>query len=207
MDSPETTNQLIAGFDFVGAAAVLAAYIVGSVPFGLVLAKSIYKVDIRQSGSGNIGATNVARVVGKKFGALTLVLDALKGVVPLLVAGFIGVSGIYLGAVGVAAVAGHCFSVYLKFGGGKGVATGLGVFFMLTPLSGAVGALGYVLAFAITRTSSLGSFTLLTATLLTSAFTAPPYWPLVAEGLIGAIILTRHRENIVRLLKGKESKL
>jgi len=194
-------------FNVISLATAVGAYLIGAIPFGLLLARLVARKDVRAAGSGNIGATNVARVVGKKLGAVTLVLDACKGALPVVVARAIGVDDAALGLVAFAAVLGHCFPVYLRFRGGKGVATGLGVFAALTPVAALVGALAYVTAFALLRISSLGSFSLLLGTLITSAILAPPLWPLVAEAMIAVVILGRHRENIGRLLRGQESKL
>src|ERR1700741_2575834 len=119
---------------------LLAAYLLGSIPFGLLLAKLLAGSDIRKSGSGNIGATNVARVVGPAAGILTLVLDVAKGAAAVWLAGrFTEQSSTAMPLAAVVALLGHCFPVWLKFKGGKGVATALGVFLMLSPLA-AVGA-------------------------------------------------------------------
>jgi glycerol-3-phosphate acyltransferase PlsY len=185
-------------------AAVAVAYLVGAIPFGLLLARLLAGTDVRAAGSGNIGATNVARVAGKKLGAVTLVLDALKGATPVWGARALGLEDGWLGLVALAAVLGHCFPLYLRFRGGKGVATGLGVFIALTPLAAAAGAVCYVGVFAATRTSSLGSFALLGGTLIASAVLAPPWWPLWSLGAIAVVIVARHRENIRRLLGGQE---
>ncbi|MFH1808881.1 MAG: glycerol-3-phosphate 1-O-acyltransferase PlsY [Pseudomonadota bacterium] len=185
-------------------ALVIGAYLLGAIPFGLLLARVLAGADVRAAGSGNIGATNVARVAGKKLGAVTLLLDAIKGLTPVWVARGLGVQDGWLGLVALAAVLGHCYPVYLRFQGGKGVATGLGVFIALSPLAGGIGALSYLGMFAATRTSSLGSFALLGGTLITSALLAPPWWPLFSVIAIAAVILLRHRDNIRRLLGGKE---
>src|SRR5260370_19619173 len=123
-----------------------AAYFLGSIPFGLVLAKLLAGSDIRKSGSGNIGATNVARVVGPSAGILTLVLDVAKGAAAVWLAGrFTEQSSAAMTVAGVAVLLGHCFPVWLKFKGGKGVATALGVFLMLAPLA----ALGSLFVFIV----------------------------------------------------------
>jgi len=198
---------MLSGFSALSLLLTLGAYLFGAIPFGLLLASYVAKIDVRASGSGNIGATNVARVAGKKLGALTLILDLLKGLTPVAIARALGVDELALAGVAIAAVIGHCFSVFLRFRGGKGVATGLGVFFAINPITAAAGALGYVLAFALTRISSLGSFSLLAGTIIASAVLAPPYWPLAAEAVIAIIIVSRHHENIRRLLGGSESKI
>lgn len=188
-------------------ALVLGAYLLGAVPFGLLVVRLFAGVDVRAQGSGNIGATNVVRVGGKRLGAVTLLLDALKGFAPVLAARLLRFPDAAQGLVALAAVLGHVFPVYLRFKGGKGVATGLGVFAALTPVAAALGAVGYVLAFALLRISSVGSLSLLVVTLVASALTAATLWPFVFELLIGALIIARHQENIARLLAGTEKRL
>lgn len=199
-------NMGSAAYLAVFALAWLLSYLLGALPFGFILAKYFLGTDVRASGSGNIGATNVARVVGKKLGALTLVLDLGKGLAPVLIARSLGFDGFWLGAIAVAAVLGHCFPVYLRFHGGKGVATGLGVFIALNPMAAALGGLAYLAAFLLTHVSALGSFALLTGVVVTSLFLAPPYWPALTQVLISLVIIYRHKENIQRLLGGQENK-
>jgi glycerol-3-phosphate acyltransferase PlsY len=186
--------------------AIVAAYLIGAIPFGLIVTRLFVGTDVRASGSGNIGATNVVRVAGKKLGAITLVLDALKGLGPVLGARAVAIDGMWLGGVALAAVLGHCFPIYLKFQGGKGVATGLGVFAALTPIAAAIGAACYVAVFALLRISSLGSLTLLATTLLATALLYPGGWLLAAEAAIAALIVARHRENLGRLVRGQEAR-
>src|SRR5688572_10382171 len=133
-------------------------YLAGSIPFGLIIALVFAKKDVRQAGSGNIGATNVARVVGKKLGIVTLVLDAAKGAIPVVVAGHVlGLSLFVQTAVGLMALVGHCFPIWLKFRGGKGVATGLGVLLAARPVEAGLGLLLFVIAYAMFRLVSAGS--------------------------------------------------
>lgn len=181
-------------------------YFAGSFPTGVLLAK-LRGVDLRATGSGNIGATNVARALGKKLGVLTLLIDAGKGLGPVLGAQAAGLTPPFVAAVALACVAGHVFPVWLRFRGGKGVATAAGVFLGLAPLSTALAAGIYLLAVAQTRISSVGS---LAATL------SLPLWMLalgtepVTIGLAGvlfAFILWTHRDNLRRLLAGSEHKL
>ncbi|MBN2359882.1 MAG: glycerol-3-phosphate 1-O-acyltransferase PlsY [Deltaproteobacteria bacterium] len=186
--------------------AVALAYLIGAIPFGLLVTRLLAGADVRTGGSGNIGATNVVRVAGKKLGALTLLLDALKGLLPVLGARALGIEGPWLGGVALAAVAGHCFPIYLGFKGGKGVATGLGVFAALAPLAAAIGAVCYAAIFALLRISSLGSMTLLASTLLATALIDPVWWLLATEAAIAALIVARHRDNLGRLVRGQEAK-
>ena len=196
----------------LGILLVAAGFLAGSIPFGVLLGRAVLGVDVRTVGSGNIGATNVARAGGKKMGALVLLLDAAKAIVPILVARRLlaGAPSAEAWTVGVAVAAflGHLFPPWLGFRGGKGVATGLGVFAVLAPWAALVAVVGYALVYGATRISSLGSLTG-TALCVIGAFVAhgarsPVSW---AGLVIGALIFLRHRENIRRLLRGEEKKM
>ena len=211
------------------AAMPLASYFVGSTPFAAMIARS-KGIDLREHGSGNLGATNVARVIGPKWGLLCFVLDVLKGFVPAFVAGWLltGWSGELPSAarqaswicVGMAAVIGHCLSVWLRFQGGKGVATGLGVVLGVWPHFTVPGLVAFGIWTVITlrtRYISLASIigAVLFAPLLVGWLTwrrgwsaVESLWPLVCFAVaIGVMIVIRHRSNIVRLLAGTESKI
>ncbi len=200
---------------------VVAAYLLGSIPFGLVLTRLVAGKDVRTVGSGNIGASNVARAAGKVAGVLTLVLDAAKAAVPMLLARhFFADAGprtadAWAVTVGVAAFLGHLFPVWLGFRGGKGVATALGVFLVLAPIPAllAVGVFG--IAFAITRIPAVGSlagtavccFGTFVHVLLeegSAGWTSPVPW---AGLLVAVVIFVRHRSNIERLIRGSENKV
>jgi glycerol-3-phosphate acyltransferase PlsY len=188
------------------------AYLLGSIPFGLILAKILGGSDIRKSGSGNIGATNVARVVGPAAGILTLLLDVAKGAFAVWLAGrFSGHSATMLMLAGVAALLGHCFPVWLKFKGGKGVAPALGVFVMLAPWA-AFGALAFFLVVTLVwRYVSLGSVSAAAAMpLLVYFFWAPGHAPplVVTFGTLfaSALVIFKHDANLQRLVDGTESK-
>ncbi|HEX9776947.1 MAG TPA: glycerol-3-phosphate 1-O-acyltransferase PlsY, partial [Geopsychrobacteraceae bacterium] len=186
---------------------ILGAYLLGAIPTGVILTRLTGKEDIRQAGSGNIGATNVYRVAGRTLGALTLVGDCLKGVVPVLVAGqLFALTGIPLALVALAAFVGHCFPVYLGFKGGKGVATALGVFLVLSPLA-ILGALAvFVLVLWKWRYISLASVSA-AAVIPLLVLAIERSWPLFAATLvIAAIVIWRHRSNIERLKSGGESR-
>ena len=187
------------------AAIVLLGYLAGSVPFGVLLTRWLRGVDVRRDGSGNIGATNVARVAGKKLGAVVLLLDALKGALAVLLALWLlpGAPRVHA-AVGLAAFLGHVYPVWLKLHGGKGVATALGVLGVLVPLAALAGALVYAGLVAAWRVSSLGSLAGGVTAVLTAALTAraPEYAWLSA--LLFALILWTHRGNIRRLLRHTE---
>jgi glycerol-3-phosphate acyltransferase PlsY len=181
------------------AALILLGYLAGSVPFGVLLTRWRRGVDVRRDGSGNIGATNVARVAGKKLGAVVLLLDALKGSLVVLLALWLlpGAPRVHA-AVGLAAFLGHVYPVWLKLHGGKGVATALGVLAVLA------GALVYAGLVAAWRVSSLGSLAGGVTAVLVAALTAraPEYAWLSA--LLFALILWTHRGNIQRLLRHTE---
>jgi glycerol-3-phosphate acyltransferase PlsY len=189
------------------------AYLLGSIPFGYILVRIFRKEDIRATGSGNIGATNVARSGGKGLGILTLLLDLLKGYAAVEIAahfapGAPGFPSDLAVAAGIAAVLGHVFPIWLGFKGGKGVATALGVFIAIAPLA-ALCALGvFVVTFAITRYVSLAS--------ILAAVMMPPFcllWipdrsPLFVGGIIfiSLLVIAKHQANIARLMQGKESR-
>ncbi len=196
----------------LGVLLVVVAYLSGSVPYGLVLARLVAGVDIRTVGSGNIGATNAARAGGKVLGVVVLALDVLKAVVPVVVARRLMAgspeAGLWLTAVAVAAFAGHLFPVWLRFHGGKGVATGLGIFLVLAPWAAVAGAATYAVLYLVTRISSLGSLagTLVccVGTFLWHGVRNPISWAGLA---ISLLVVWRHRENIRRLIRGEEKKM
>jgi len=198
------------------------AYLVGSIPFGVIVAKS-RGVDLLKTGSGNVGATNVARTLGRKWGLLVFLLDMLKGLAPMLAAwmiinpagGFPTVAQQFAWlAVGFAVIAGHVFSIFLGFRGGKGVATALGVVLGVWPyftLAGLAAFGVWIIVLSASRYVSLasivaaGAFAVLTAAFNPGRLAA--LWPLMSFALaMIALIILRHRSNIVRLLKGTENR-
>lgn len=180
--------------------ASLLAYMIGSFPTGKIIAHS-YGIDIEKVGSGNVGATNLARVVGKKAGLITLLVDILKGTIVVLIARFFAIEI----ALSIAVVLGHCYSLPgLK--GGKGVATALGVILALSPLLGIIALAIFALVFSLTRYVSASS---VTAGLLVPmiAFFLYPHEPFdLSLAIIGLILTIRHRENLERLVMGTEKK-
>jgi acyl phosphate:glycerol-3-phosphate acyltransferase len=181
-------------------------YLLGSIPFGLLLTRAAGLGDIRQIGSGNIGATNVLRTGNKALAAATLLLDAIKGAVAVLLARSFGPPDMITALVaGVAAFAGHVFPLWLRFRGGKGVATFLGTLLALEPALAAIFAGLWLMLLALFRMSSLSALTgALLTTLAAWAYGAPLGLAVV---LMTLIILIRHHENIARLLKGSEPKV
>ena len=181
------------------------SYLLGSVPTGYLLARS-KGIDIRDVGSGNIGATNVARALGKKAAIATFAGDALKGVIPILLAGWLGFGIKVASILGLLAFLGHCFSVFLKFRGGKGVATGFGACLALAPVPALIAIALWGAIFLSTRLSSLAA--------LAAALVLPWLVWLISESPVLycftlpviVILIFNHRENIQRLWKGKESK-
>lgn len=192
---------------------LLVAYLLGSIPFGLLIVKATGGGDIRGVGSGNIGAANVARNAGPVAGILTLILDAAKGYAAVWIAGhWTDGNGRWMIAAAVAAVIGHMFPVWLGFKGGKGVATGLGVFLPIC-WEAAVAALAiWILLVAFWRYSSLGSIIAAAALpalvyLFYAPHHAPPDHILWGTVVISVLVLWKHRENMRRLMAGKESRL
>ncbi len=189
---------------------LLGAYLLGSIPFGLMFARAFGTTDVRQSGSGNIGATNVARVAGPLPGVLTLVFDAAKGSLAVWLAGrFADHSTRIVMLAGVAALLGHCFPVWLRFKGGKGVATGLGVFAALCPLAALAAAVLFAFVVLSLRIVSLASITAAAAMpLLVYFLWAPHHAPplVVSFGTLfaAALIIYKHDANLQRLVEGTE---
>jgi len=181
------------------------AYLCGSIPFGLLITRAAAGKDVRTVGSGNIGATNVARAAGKSAAVATLVLDALKGLVPVLLAArSTQPPPLLVPACAIAAVVGHCFPPWLGFRGGKGVATGLGVSLALAPWAALGGALAWLLLYKLFRISSIGSLTGMAIALAIAAITASRP-ALVGLAGVSLLILVRHQANIRRLLHRQES--
>ena len=182
------------------------SYIIGSIPFGLLISKA-KGVDIRKQGSGNIGATNVLRCLGKPLGITCFVLDALKGFLPAKLFPILGLTDPTFGILfGTAAILGHNFPVFLNFKGGKGVATSAGVLLGVAPLAVAVGMLTWVIIFYTSGYVSLGSIIAALA-VIAIGWTAG-YGSVIATALtlLGALTIYRHRENIKRLAAGTENK-
>jgi len=195
----------------------LTAYLVSAIPFGFILAKVFAGVDVRQEGSGNIGATNVLRVLkekapkmAKKLTIITFALDALKGAVIILIAMALGAEPAVLWLIAVLSVLGHCFSPFLGFEGGKGVATGFGVLLVLQPIPALIAIVVWLVAGKVLKISSLSSLIGLAALLIASYIINPqiegilvhtPIW------IIAFIIFYKHIPNIMRLIKKEEAQI
>lgn len=185
----------------------ILGYLLGSVPFGLLFGRA-KGLDIRTQGSKNIGATNVSRLLGKKLGLLTLVCDSLKGLLPMALAAAILAGSkncdTVVALTGVAAVLGHMYSVFLGFRGGKGVATGLGVFLFLSPLAIGISLLVFLGTVFFTGFVSAGSLFAAALMPVLLFFLGAPAITISAAFMVAALIWFKHRENIERLLAGKE---
>ena len=195
----------------------LTAYLVGGIPFGLVLAKIFAKIDIKQSGSKSIGATNVLRVVkeknpalAKKLAIATVLLDAFKGVAVLTIAKIVDVPDATLWGIAVLAVIGHCFSPYLMFEGGKGVATGVGVLAFMLPIVAVIAIIAWFVLGKTLRVSSLASLGGL-AVFITASYAIYPEIPNIYSHapiwIIAIIVVYKHIPNIIRLIRGQEKRV
>jgi acyl phosphate:glycerol-3-phosphate acyltransferase len=190
----------------------VAAYLLGSIPFGVILARLFGGTDVRKAGSGNIGATNVARVVGPLAGILTLILDAAKGAAAVLLAGRLSNdNATWMMIAALAALLGHCFPVWLKFKGGKGVATAAGVFAALCPLACLAAVVLFVLVVIFWRFVSLGSISAAAAMPLLIYFLwaphhAPPLVVTIGSLAVALLVIYKHDGNLQRLVEGVEPK-
>jgi acyl phosphate:glycerol-3-phosphate acyltransferase len=185
-------------------AVIVVSYFVGAIPTGLIVVRLLTGEDIRRHGSGNIGTVNVLRVAGAGTAVVVLVVDILKGLLPVLFAAAMGSSAWTVVLAGLAAIAGHNWSVFLKFQGGKGIATSFGVLFGLSWPAAAVAAVVWILTVAITRYSSLGSLLGVVSVPITLWRLRQPE-EYVYFGIIAALLAVyRHRANIQRLVAGTE---
>jgi len=184
---------------------IFCAFIMGSIPVGMLVAKA-KGIDLKKVGSGNIGATNVLRSLGKGPAALTLIGDMLKGTLAVALGKYFGLGTFYEGIIGFSAILGHNFSVFLGFRGGKGVATSLGVFILYSPRTALITFVIWIAVVITTKYSSLGaliSFGLLPLNII--LFDSKEKLPVAL--LVTLLILIRHTDNIQRLMKGTERKI
>jgi len=197
-------------------ASLVGAYLVCGVPWSLVIGKLFYKVDVRQHGSGNLGATNVMRVLGWRAALATFVLDVGKGALAVYLAGVIVPAALFgtearewtmIGAT-IAGIAGHTYSPYIKLRGGKGVAVGAGAVLVLAPLALPILFLTWLAIIAATRMVSLGSVIIAVEYPILMWVLYPGDWPLLGVAIVaGGLVVWRHSANIKRILRGEEPKL
>lgn len=183
--------------------ALLPFYLLGSFPSGYLLAR-LHGIDITQQGSGNVGATNIARTIGKRAGLLTLLLDLIKGMLGVYLATLVTPAVWYPAAAAIAVVCGHCFSIPPLLKGGKGVATGLGVLIALVPGAALTSVIIFALIFSVTRLVSLASLIATLSAPLFSLVTNQPDSSSVALVVVSLVIVYRHYDNIMRLIEGRE---
>ena len=193
------------------AISIIVSYLVGSISFSYIFTKKIKKVDIRQLGSGNAGATNTLRVLGKGPAITVLLLDILKGVFAVLLGEYLAGPGLVPALAGLAAILGHNWPIYYGFRGGKGVATTIGVLATLMFVPTVVGGIMAILTIVVSRYVSLGSLVFMLATTASSAFLFIPFnYPVeyfYFSWIVTALSIWRHRANINRLIRGTESKI
>ncbi len=186
---------------------VLFGYLLGSVPFGLILTKLFSQVDPRKKGSGNIGATNIFRTAGRTLGILTLICDLAKGVFPIWIATQWNLSDYWIAAAGLSPFLGHLFPIFLGFKGGKGVATALGIYLVISPVAVGIELLLFLILIWRWRYVSLGSICCaMTMPILIAFFRSNSRAYFILSVIIGFLILFRHQTNITRLLQGTENK-
>ena len=184
---------------------LLASYLLGSIPSGLILSKILNKGDLRQAGSGNIGATNALRVGGRLLGALTLIFDLLKGLVVIILTIFLEQK--FIAVYGFVCILGHIFPIWLNFKGGKGVATVLGVILGLNPLIALLMSMIWIVIFKFSKISSVASLISLFLSIVTLIVIGTNYVNSIFLALILILIVYKHKDNIIRLYRGEESKI
>ena len=186
---------------------VIGGYLAGSIPTGVILTKLFSAKDIRQEGSGNIGATNVYRVLGMKLGSLTLVGDIIKGALPVILARSLLDSEVLIAMVAFFTFCGHLYPIFLKFRGGKGVATALGIFLVIAPFVVSCVVIIFILVVVKWQYVSLGSLTASAIMPIVLCVTGYPIVYVDLSLIIGCLIFYRHWDNIKRLRKGVEKKV
>ena len=183
----------------------LLAYLCGSIPFGMLIAKT-QNIDIREHGSGNIGATNVTRIIGKKLGFITLIGDVLKGWVIVFLASQWFEKPIFIALAGFMVFFGHLYSIFLRFKGGKGVATGLGIFSFIMPLPTLFSSGIFVLSLKVSGYVSLSSILAAISLPILGIFFKIPLPYIYLASIVGLFTLQKHHENIIRIVQGTEAK-
>jgi len=185
---------------------IIFAYLCGAIPFAYILTKIFAGVDIRTIGSGNPGTTNVFRAAGKKVGIVVFILDISKGFIPVFFASYIDPSFIFAFIIAVCAMCGHIYTVFLKFKGGKGVATGLGVFLALTPIPTTIAFIVFILVFLLSGYVSLGSISASIILPIAAYFFNYNCEFIIFASIIAIVIIYKHKSNIKRLISGSENK-
>ncbi len=186
---------------------IIICYLIGSMPFGYIVAKVVKKIDIRDYGSGNIGATNAFRVLGPWLASLVLIGDLLKGFLAIVLFSQLNIDSLFVIILGgLAVIGGHDWSIFLKFKGGKGIATTYGVFLALNPKIALLSALIWLIVIALTRYASLASILSLSVLVVLMLWFRQPQEYIIFSVIILALALYRHRGNILRLKEGKEKK-
>ena len=183
----------------------LLAYLCGSIPFGMLIAKT-QNIDIREHGSGNIGATNVTRIIGKKLGFITLIGDVLKGWVIVFLASQWFEKPIFIALAGFMVFFGHLYSIFLRFKGGKGVATGLGIFSFIMPLPTLFSSGIFILSLKFSGYVSLSSILAAISLPILGIFFKIPLPYIYLASIVGLFTLQKHHENIIRIVQGTEAK-
>ena len=191
---------------------IIVAYIMGSIPTSYILGKKFKGIDIRNFGSGNVGATNALRILGTKYGVISMILDMAKGAIPVFAAKLLGYSDIWLILIALTAILGHIFTIFLKFKGGKGVATSAGVFIALAPSAIGIALLVFIIVVWISKYVSLGSIlaasTLFAVELIINirnGFQQKEILTLIT--IVALFIIIKHKANIKRLIAGNENKI
>lgn len=187
---------------------LILSYLCGAIPFGYIVAKLFRNIDIRTVGSGNPGATNVYRTISKPLGILTLLLDMLKGFIPVYFVSIINPSSyLIVLVVALVTILGHIFTIFLNFKGGKGVATGCGIFFALNPLATAICLITFIIVLTISKYVSLGSICAAIMLPIAILFFNSNIQLVIFSTIIAIVVIVRHISNIKRLLNGTENKI
>jgi len=187
---------------------ILGCYLLGSIPFGYIAGKLFKKIDIRELGSGNIGATNVFRILGPSLASLVLISDIGKGIFSIYLAQYFNIDNLLILTIaGLAVICGHDWSLFLGFKGGKGIATTFGVIFALNPIISILAIVVWVVVMIITRYASLSSILAVISIMIFTILFKQPYEYIIFSAIIILLSIFKHKENIKRLRSGNESKI
>jgi len=180
------------------------SYLIGAIPFGLIIAKSKQGIDLRQVGSGNIGATNVARTCGFFYGLCTFLLDMLKGIFSVAIAFKLSANPVFISLAAISVILGHMYSVFLNYNGGKGVATTIGIYLILNPCALIISAIISLLIIYLTGYVSLGSIILVMVMVIFMLF-QKGFIYFILSLIIMLLVINKHKDNVIRVLKGQEN--